>query len=82
MHGGHQSDVARDIATEGLTVADLVHETVTAILDDAGVAAADVESIHVDNAFGQLHTGQAHRAATLNIGGSTATTACFVVEGT
>jgi len=61
--GGHQSDFARNIAKEGLTVADLVRDTVTATLTDAGVDPSQVESIHVGNAFARLYNGQGHLGA-------------------
>nr|WP_062331514.1 acetyl-CoA acetyltransferase [Herbidospora sakaeratensis] len=56
--GGHQTDFARNWSREGLDFADLTAETVRGTLDDAGVSAADVDVIHVGNAFGQLFTGQ------------------------
>ncbi|WP_030453346.1 acetyl-CoA acetyltransferase [Herbidospora cretacea] len=56
--GGHQTDFARNWSREGLDFADLTAETVRATLDDAGVSAADVDVVHVGNAFGQLFTGQ------------------------
>ncbi|TKK83748.1 thiolase domain-containing protein [Herbidospora galbida] len=56
--GGHQTDFARNWSREGLDFADLTGETVRATLEDAGVSAADVDVIHVGNAFGQLFTGQ------------------------
>ncbi len=61
--GGHQSDFARNIAKEGLTVADLVRDTVTETLNDAGIEPSHIESIHVGNAFGQLYNGQGHLGA-------------------
>ncbi|WP_062357067.1 acetyl-CoA acetyltransferase [Herbidospora yilanensis] len=56
--GGHQTDFARNWSREGLDFADLTAEVVRETLDDAGVSAADVDVIHVGNAFGQLFTGQ------------------------
>ena len=61
--GGAQSDFARNWAREGLEVADLVREVVEATLDDVGLTPADVETVHVGNAFGQLFTGQGHLGA-------------------
>ncbi|GLX93381.1 acetyl-CoA acetyltransferase [Herbidospora sp. NBRC 101105] len=56
--GGHQTDFARNWSREGLDFADLTAEVVRGTLDDAGVSAADVDVVHVGNAFGQLFTGQ------------------------
>jgi acetyl-CoA C-acetyltransferase len=61
--GGYQSDFARNYAREGLEISDLVAETVGATLADAGVGPAEVEAIHVGNAFGQLFTGQGQLGA-------------------
>ena len=61
--GGHQTDFARNLTREGLGVHDLVQEVVEGTLADAGASAADVEVIHVGNAFGQLFTGQGHLGA-------------------
>ena len=36
----------------------------------------------VSDTAGDYQVGGADRVATLNLGGSTATTACFIVEGT
>lgn len=61
--GGVQSDFARHLARENREVADLVGELVDGALADARVEAADIQSIHVGNAFGQLFTGQGHLGA-------------------
>lgn len=61
--GGYQSDFARNYAKEGLEVSDLVAELVAGALSATGVRAADVEVIHIGNAFGQLMTGQGHLGA-------------------
>ena len=61
--GGHQTDFARNIAKQDLDVSDLTKEAIEATLADAGVDAADIESIHVGNAFGQLYNGQGHLGA-------------------
>ncbi len=61
--GGHQTDFARAIVKEGMDVSDLVAEAVQATLADARIDAADVQSIHVGNAFGQLYNGQGHLGA-------------------
>ena len=61
--GGAQTDFARNFAREGLEISDLVAEVVQATLADALVAAEDVGTIHVGNAFGQLFTGQGQLGA-------------------
>jgi acetyl-CoA C-acetyltransferase len=61
--GGYQSDFARNLSREGRSVADLTSEIVGGTLSDSGLAAADVEVVHVANAFGQLFTGQGHLGA-------------------
>ena len=61
--GGVQSDFARHLARERLEVADLVGELVDGALADAQLTAAEVETIHVGNAFGQLFTGQGQLGA-------------------
>jgi acetyl-CoA C-acetyltransferase len=61
--GGAQSDFARNLAREGLELADLVAEVTLAAAHDARVELAQIESIHVGNAFGELFTGQAQMGA-------------------
>jgi acetyl-CoA C-acetyltransferase len=61
--GGYQTDFARNMAKEGLDIADLTLEVVEGTLTAAGVEPGQVESIHVGNAFGQLYTGQGHLGA-------------------
>ncbi len=61
--GGHQTDFARNIAKQDQDVSDLTKEAIEAVLTDAGIDAADIESIHVGNAFGQLYNGQGHLGA-------------------
>ena len=61
--GGAQTDFARNIAREGLEIGDLVAEVVRATLDDAQVTAAEIGTIHVGNAFGQLFNGQGQLGA-------------------
>ena len=61
--GSYQSDYARNYAREGLEISDMISEAVTGTLDNAKVAADEVEAIHVGNAFGQLFTGQGQLGA-------------------
>ena len=61
--GTWRSDFARNLRREELDVADLTRETVHGVLDDAGIGADAIESIHVGNAFGGLYNGQTHLGA-------------------
>lgn len=61
--GGYQSDFARNVTKEGLDIGDLTAEVAVGTLDDAGIAAGEVDVVHVGNAFGQLYTGQGHLGA-------------------
>ncbi|HUO39214.1 MAG TPA: acetyl-CoA acetyltransferase [Mycobacterium sp.] len=61
--GGYQTDFARNITREGGDFADLSREVVDATLATARVPAADVQAIHVGNAFGELFAGQGHLGA-------------------
>ena len=61
--GGYQTDFARNFTREGLDISDLTAEVVAETLSAAGVTPAQVEVIHVGNAFGQLFTGQGHLGA-------------------
>ena len=63
--GGYQTDFARNYTREGLDISDLTAEVVSGTLSAAGVTPAQVEVIHVGNAFGQLFTGQGHLGAML-----------------
>ena len=56
--GGFQTDFARNYAKQGLEISDLVADVVSGTLADAHIAASDIETIHVGNAFGQLFNGQ------------------------
>lgn len=56
--GGAQTDFARNYAREGLEVSDLVGDVVRDTLADALVDAAQIQTIHVGNAFGQLFNNQ------------------------
>ena len=61
--GSYQSDYARNYAREGLEISDMIAEAVAGTLHDASAEPADVEAIHVGNAFGQLFTGQGQLGA-------------------
>ena len=61
--GGHRTDFARNWTKEGSGFDGLVAEVTRGTLEDAGVPAAEVQTVHVANAFGQLFTGQGHLGA-------------------
>ncbi len=61
--GGYQSDFATNIKKRGMDVADLTRDVINATLEDAKIDAAEIESIHVGNAFGQVYNGQGHLGA-------------------
>jgi acetyl-CoA C-acetyltransferase len=61
--GGAQTDFARNYRREDLDISDLVADGVHATLAAAGVEPADIECIHVGNAFGELFAGQGHLGA-------------------
>jgi acetyl-CoA C-acetyltransferase len=61
--GGYQTDFARNITREGGDFADLTREVVDATLASARLSPADVQVIHVGNAFGELFAGQGHLGA-------------------
>lgn len=58
--GGHQTDFARNWATEGTTVFSAMEEAVLGALEDAAVDPAEVDAIEVGNFVGELFTGQGH----------------------
>lgn len=49
--GGYQTDFARNLRREELTLDDLVEEIVRDTLDSAAIDVTQIESIHVGNAF-------------------------------
>lgn len=61
--GGYQSDFARNFTREGLDFADLTREVADLTLAAAMVDPADIEVVHVANAFGELFARQAHLGA-------------------
>ena len=61
--GGNQTDFARNWTREGLDISDLFRSVIETTLDRAAIDPAQIESIHVGNAFGQLYTGQGHLGA-------------------
>jgi acetyl-CoA C-acetyltransferase len=57
--GGHQTDFARHVASEGCGLYELLEESVHGALEAARVPAGDVETAHVGNLAGELFCGQA-----------------------
>lgn len=58
--GGYQSDFAKAWSRQGQDISDMVRETVLGALEASKIAASEVQSIHVGNAFGELQRQQAH----------------------
>lgn len=61
--GGYQSDFARNLTKESRDFAALTAEVVDATLSAARVDAADIEVVHVGNAFGEMFARQGHLGA-------------------
>jgi acetyl-CoA C-acetyltransferase len=61
--GGYQSDFARNLSREGLDFANLTREVVDQTLATAKMAGADIEVVHVANAFGEMFARQGHLGA-------------------
>lgn len=61
--GGHQSDFAKAWSRQGQDLSDMVRESALGALASARVEPAQVQSIHVGNAFGELQRQQAHLGA-------------------
>lgn len=58
--GGHQTDFAKAWSRHGQDLSHMVDEATRGALADARVDAAQVQSIHVGNAFGEIQRRQAH----------------------
>lgn len=61
--GGTQTDFARSWARQGLDISDMIREATLGALADALVDPAQIDSIHVGNAFAELQRAQAHLGA-------------------
>lgn len=61
--GGHQTDFARVWSREGLDFTDMMREAIDGALAATQLDAADIDAIHVGNAFGELYRNQGHLAA-------------------
>ncbi|MBC7437012.1 MAG: thiolase domain-containing protein [Bdellovibrionales bacterium] len=58
--GGYQSDFAKVWSRHGQDISDMVRESTLGALENAGLDASAIQSIHVGNAFGELQRQQAH----------------------
>ena len=61
--GGHQTDFAKVWSRQGQDLSDMIRESVLGALERSRVDAAQVQSIHVGNAFGEIQRAQAHLGA-------------------
>ena len=61
--GGSQTDFSRHLQREGASLATLTREVVDGTLADCALDAADIDVVHMGNAFGELFTGQAQLGA-------------------
>ena len=61
--GGYQTDFARGYAREGLDISDMMREAIEGALADSSVDVADVDTVHVGNAFSELQRQQGHLGA-------------------
>jgi len=61
--GGYQTDFAKAWSRSGQDISDMTREATLGALQASGVDAAQIESIHVGNAFGELQRQQAHLGA-------------------
>jgi acetyl-CoA C-acetyltransferase len=58
--GGYQTDFARSYAREGLDISDMMRESIEGALAISNVDVADVDTVHVGNAFSELQRQQGH----------------------
>ena len=61
--GGYQSDFARNLTREGRDYAALTGEVVDLTLSESMIDAADIDVVHVANAFGEMFARQGHLGA-------------------
>ncbi len=61
--GGYQTDFARNLTREGRDFAALTREVVDQTLAESMIDAADIDVIHVANAFGEMFAAQGHLGA-------------------
>ncbi len=61
--GGYQTDFSRSYAREGLDISDMMREAIEGALANADVDVADIDTVHVGNAFSELQRAQGHLGA-------------------
>ena len=61
--GGYQTDFAKNWSRSGEDISTIVRDTARGALAACGMQPAEIETIHVGNAFGELHRNQAHLGA-------------------
>jgi len=61
--GGYQTDFARSYAREGLDISDMMRESIEGALAISNIDVADVDTVHVGNAFSELQRQQGHLGA-------------------
>ena len=61
--GGFQTDFAKAWSRHGQDISDMTRETTLGALASCSLAASQIESIHVGNAFGEIQRQQAHLGA-------------------
>lgn len=61
--GGAQTDFSRNVVKEGLGPEHITADAIHDALEAASIDPADIGTVHVANAFGELFTGQAHMGA-------------------
>jgi acetyl-CoA C-acetyltransferase len=61
--GGAQTDFARSYAREAKGIGDIVRDTIDKTLTRLDLSAADIGTVHVANAFGELFNAQSHLGA-------------------
>lgn len=58
--GGHQTDFARNVTREGVTLANFMAQATLATLESAHIEPREVQAGHVGNFIAELYTGQSH----------------------
>ena len=61
--GGYQTDFAKAWSRAGQDISDMMREATLGALDNCGLDAAEIRSIHVGNAFGEAQRRQGHLGA-------------------
>ena len=61
--GGYQTDFAKNWSRSGEDISTIVRDTTLGALAACDMQAAEIGTIHVGNAFGELHRNQAHLGA-------------------